>query len=165
MTGIIGVPGDRDDSVIEQAGRVAGLGFHRVIIKEDYDLRGREKGEVAKLLCQAVKDESPETECQIVLDEITAMRSEIERLQDGQVIILFYDELEPVTKLLEDVGAIPVSTIDESVVVAEAQRAHIYSAISTWRPKVKPVKCYPLASVGFIGDVLFGDIRKASRTI
>jgi UDP-N-acetylmuramyl tripeptide synthase len=46
---IIGVPGDRDDSVIEQAGRVAGRGFHRVIIKEDIDLRGRGKGEVAKL--------------------------------------------------------------------------------------------------------------------
>jgi cyanophycin synthetase len=32
VTGIIGVPGDRDDSVVAAAGRVAARGFHRVII-------------------------------------------------------------------------------------------------------------------------------------
>jgi cyanophycin synthetase len=131
VTGIIGVPGDRDDSVIEQAGRVAGRGFQRVIIKEDYDLRGRGKGEVAKLLCRAVNDESPETECHIVLDEITALRSEIEGLRDGQVIVIFYDKLEPVTKLLNEAGAIPVTTIDQAGVVSTERRTNIYSAIST----------------------------------
>jgi hypothetical protein len=117
--------------VVGQAGRVAGRGFHRVIIKEDNDLRGREKGEVAKLLCQAVNDESPETECHIVLDEITALRSEVESLRDGQVIVVFYDQLEPVMKLLKDVRATPVSTIDESRVVAREQRTNIYSTIGT----------------------------------
>lgn len=131
VTGIIGVPGDRNDSIIEQAGRVAGRGFHRVIIKEDNDLRGREKGEVAKLLCQAVNDESPNTECHIVLDEIEALRAEILGLQDGQVVIVFYDTFEPVVELLEEVGAIPVPTIDESMPVGAAQRADIYSTIGT----------------------------------
>jgi cyanophycin synthetase len=80
VTGIIGVPGDRDDSVIEQAGRVAARGFRRVIIKEDEDLRGREKGEVARLLCEAVNDESPDTECQIVRGRGDAGRSGRRRL-------------------------------------------------------------------------------------
>jgi len=131
VTGIIGVPGDRDDSVIEQAGRVAGRGFHRVIIKEDHDLRGRGKGDVAKLLCRAVNDESPDTECHIVLDEVVALRSEIERLQSGQVVVVFYDELEPVTKLLEDFGATPVSIMEEPNVVGSAQGADTYSSVGT----------------------------------
>jgi cyanophycin synthetase len=114
VTGIIGVPGDRDDSVIEEAGRVAARGFHRVIIKEDEDLRGRECGEVARLLCQAVSDESPVTECRIVLDEIEALRSEIEGMEDGQVVVVFYDKLAPVLELLCEVGAQPVYTIMES---------------------------------------------------
>jgi cyanophycin synthetase len=113
VTGIIGVPGDRDNSVIEAAGRVAARGFHRVIIKEDKDLRGRERGEVARLLCEAVNDESPITECHIVLDEIEALRSEIEGMSDGQVVIVFYDKLEPVLELLDEAGAQPVSTIAE----------------------------------------------------
>lgn len=132
VTGIIGVPGDRDDSIIKQSGRVAGQGFHRVIIKEDTDLRGREKGEVARLLCQAVNDASPDTECRIVLDEITALRSELAGLREGQVIVVFYDQLEPVINALEDVGAMLISTIEEPKPVnAVPERANIYSTIGT----------------------------------
>jgi cyanophycin synthetase len=129
VTGIIGVPGDRDDSVIEQAGRVAARGFHHVIIKEDKDLRGRVGGEVARLLCRAVKDESPDTECHIVLDEIEALRTEIEAMQKGQVIVVFYDQLEPVMKLLKSVGAMPVSAIVEVSMIGAKQKADAFSMI------------------------------------
>jgi cyanophycin synthetase len=131
VTGIIGIPGDRDDSVIEQAGRVAARGFHRVIIKEDIDLRGREKGVVARLLCKAVNDESQDADCRIVLDEINALRSEIKCLQEGEVIVVFYDQLEPVMKVLEDAGAMPVSTIDEPRMVGAAQAAGTYPALAS----------------------------------
>jgi cyanophycin synthetase len=129
VTGIIGVPGDRDDSVVEQAGRIAARGFRRVIIKEDKDLRGRAKGEVARLLCEAVNDESPDTECLIVLDEIEALRSEVERMQHGQVVIVFYDELEPVLKLLEECGATPASTMGESTLLLTGRTVDALSAI------------------------------------
>jgi cyanophycin synthetase len=119
VTGIIGVPGDRDDSVVERAGRVAARGFHRVIIKEDKDLRGREPGEVARLLCAAVNDEWPGTECRIVLDEIEALREELHTMEEGQVVVLFYDRLEPVLQLLEDEGARPVSVLDEARLPAQ----------------------------------------------
>lgn len=114
VTGIIGVPGDRDDSVVERAGRVAARGFHRVVIKEDKDLRGREPGEVAKLLCAAVGDEWPGTECRVVLDEIEALREELEGMDEGQVVVIFYDELEPVLDLLEERGAVPVGAVEVS---------------------------------------------------
>ena len=113
VTGIIGVPGDRDDSVIERAGRVAARGFHRVIIKEDKDTRGRESGEVARLLCEAAGDEWPGTECRVVLDEIEALRSELEGLEDGQVVVIFYDKLEPVLEVLAEHGAVPVGALEE----------------------------------------------------
>jgi cyanophycin synthetase len=130
VTGIIGVPGDRDDSVIEQAGRVAARGFHRVIIKEDNDLRGREKGEVARLLCKTVNDESPDTECHIVLDEIEALRSEIQRIEGGHVLVVFYDRLAPVMKVLDDAGAKPVLKIGESKLSGMGQRADALPAFA-----------------------------------
>jgi len=111
VTGIIGVPGDRDDSVVEQAGRVAARGFHRVIIKEDKDLRGRRPGEVARLLCEAVNDEWPGTECRVVLDEVEALRTELEEMEDGQVVVVFYDKLGPLHELLAEFGAEPVAAI------------------------------------------------------
>jgi len=112
VTGIIGVPGDRDNSVVEQAGRVAARGFHRVIIKEDCDLRGRQKGEVARLLCEAVNAESPGTECSVVLDEVEALRAELAGMREGQVVVVFYDKLEPVLRVLEEHGAEPVNTVE-----------------------------------------------------
>jgi cyanophycin synthetase len=114
VTGIIGVPGDRDDALIEQAGRVAARGFHRVILKEDKDLRGRAPGEVARLLCEAVNDEWPGTECRIVLDEIEALREELREMEAGQVVVIFYDRLEPVLGVLEERGAVPVGAIEET---------------------------------------------------
>jgi cyanophycin synthetase len=129
VTGIIGVPGDRDDSVVEQAGRIAARGFQRVIIKEDKDLRGRAKGEVARLLCEAVNDESPDTECLIVLDEIEALRSEVERMQHGQVVVLFYDKLEPVLSLLDECGATPVSKMSESGLLLAGRAVDALSAL------------------------------------
>ncbi|MDQ3907140.1 MAG: cyanophycin synthetase [Acidobacteriota bacterium] len=113
VTGIIGVPGDRDNSVVEQAGRVAARGFHRVIIKEDKDLRGREPGEVARLLCEAVNDESPTTECQRVLDEVEALRSELRSIQDGRIVVCFYDRLAPVLAALQEFHATPVASLGE----------------------------------------------------
>jgi cyanophycin synthetase len=123
VTGIIGVPGDRDDSVVERAGRVAARGFHRVIIKEDKDLRGREAGEVAKLLCAVVGEEWPGTECHIVLDEIEALREELQSLDDGQVVVLFYDKLEPVLQVLEEYGTVPVNGIEVEARLPEPARA------------------------------------------
>ncbi|MFL6284210.1 MAG: cyanophycin synthetase [Pyrinomonadaceae bacterium] len=114
VTGIIGVPGDRDDSVVEAAGRVAARGFHRVIIKEDKDLRGRKPGEVARLLCESVNEEWPGTECHIVLDEIEALRDELRGMEEGQVVVIFYDRLEPILEVLEERGAVPVGAIEET---------------------------------------------------
>jgi cyanophycin synthetase len=123
VTGIIGVPGDRDDSVVEAAGRIAARGFHRVIIKEDKDLRGREAGEVARLLCEAVGDEWPGTECRVVLDEVEALRSELREAQEGQVVVLFYDKLEPVLEVLEEYGAVSVGAIEDAARQQEAANA------------------------------------------
>ena len=113
VTAIIGVPGDRDDSLIEAAGRVAARGFHRIIIKEDEDLRGRKKGEVAGLLCRAVNEEVPERECLTVLDEVEAFSRELREMRQGDVIVIFYDKLEPVREVLERHGARPATGIGE----------------------------------------------------
>jgi cyanophycin synthetase len=112
VTGIIGVPGDRDNSVIEEAARVAARGFRRLIIKEDKDLRGRAPGEVAQMLCRAASMEAPGGECRIVLDETEALAEELSRLGEGDVLVMFYDKLAPVLELLESYGARPASGIE-----------------------------------------------------
>ena len=113
VTAILGVPGDRDDRLIEESGRVAARGFQRIIIKEDKDLRGRRKGEVAGLLCRTVNAESPGRECLTVLDEIQAFSNALGAMKPGDVIVVFYDKLEPVLDVLARHGAVPASSIGE----------------------------------------------------
>ncbi|HZH90847.1 MAG TPA: cyanophycin synthetase [Pyrinomonadaceae bacterium] len=113
VTAILGVPGDRDDQLIKESGRVAARGFQRIIIKEDKDLRGRRKGEVAGLLCRTINAESPERECLTVLDEVEAFSAEIGELKQGDVIVVFYDKLEPILEVLARHGAVPAASIGE----------------------------------------------------
>lgn len=113
ITGVVGVPGDRDNSVVEQAGRAAARGLNRLIIKEDKDLRGRMRGEIANLLLQAVKEEVPERECMIEYDECKALVKAIQGMESGEVIIVFYEKLDPILEVLQQYDAVSVSTLEE----------------------------------------------------
>jgi cyanophycin synthetase len=113
VTAILGVPGDRHNRLIEAAGRIAARGFNRIIIKEDKDLRGRRKGEVAGLLCRTINAASPERECLTVLDELEAFSHELAALKEGDVIVVFYDTLEPILEMLARHGAVPAESIGE----------------------------------------------------
>jgi cyanophycin synthetase len=112
VTGVIGVPGDRDNTVIEHAGRIAARGFHRLIIREDHDLRGRDPGAVAQLLCDAAHDEAPQTDCHIMLDESEALHEAVKTMQHGEVVVVFYEKLEPLRQVLEKYAAQPVQSLN-----------------------------------------------------
>ncbi|HYE16340.1 MAG TPA: cyanophycin synthetase [Pyrinomonadaceae bacterium] len=112
VTGIVGVPGDRSDALIEEAGRAAARGFNRIVVKEDEDTRGRRRGEVASLLCRAVAAEAPGLECRVCLDEPEALRGELRRLGPDDVVVVFYDKLAPLLRVLEEFGATPTAGIE-----------------------------------------------------
>jgi cyanophycin synthetase len=120
LTGVIGVPGDRDDMFVEQAGRAAARGFERIIIKEDRDTRGRRRGEIARLLYRAVMNEASGRDCRVMLDESAAMQTAIEEIEPGEVIVIFYEKLAPALSLLEQFGAKPVQSIPQPFYSAES---------------------------------------------
>ena len=111
VTGIITIPGDRDDAIIDRAARVAAKGFNKLIVREDRDLRGRKPGDVAKIVCRAISEVSPGTECEVVLDEIEALRSAVSQMIKGEVVVLFYEELLPVQQALQEMAAQPVMSL------------------------------------------------------
>lgn len=120
VTGVIGVPGDRDDRVVEQAGRAAARGFERIIIKEDGDLRGRRSGEIASLLRRAVMDEAPHRHCRIALDEVAALQMAINEIEPGDVVVIFYEKLDPALSLLKQLGAAPAQSVPRLFCAAES---------------------------------------------
>jgi cyanophycin synthetase len=108
IAGVIGVPGDRDDSLIEEAGRAVAMGFDKVIIRDDIDRRGREPGAAARILCRSIQQLAPDLECRVILDEYQAIQTALEEMVAGEVLIIFYDEQpERVIAMIEAIGGRP----------------------------------------------------------
>lgn len=112
VTGVITIPGDRDNAIIERAGRVAARGFDRLIIREDRDLRGRVRGAVAEILCNAARSEAATTECEVVLDEGEALHHAVRTMEPGEVVFVFYEKLAPLRQILQKYSAQPVESLN-----------------------------------------------------
>lgn len=101
LVGIIGVPGDRDDQSIQEVGKIAGEAFHDIIIKEDVDLRGRAPGQVSALLKKGIMSSAGKCRyVDIILSEINAFKQAIQRAQPGDLIVVFYEELQPLLDIV-----------------------------------------------------------------
>lgn len=106
--GIVGLPGDRDESVVRAASRAAAAAFDRIIVREDVDLRGREPGEIPELIRSVIEAERPEAHVSVIPGEPEALDAALGEAGKGGVVVWFYEKLEPALQLLAERGARPV---------------------------------------------------------
>ena len=103
LIGIIGVPGDRMNKDILEAGNISGKYFDYIYIKEDQDKRGRKNGEVADILKQGVKSSDFNmNNLQLILDESYALTSAIEKSLPGDLIVIFFENYEPLLDIIKE---------------------------------------------------------------
>ncbi|AFM39166.1 cyanophycin synthetase [Desulfosporosinus acidiphilus SJ4] len=102
LVGCITVPGDRPDELVREVGRVAALGFNRLVIREDKDLRGRKPGEIAQLLYdEAVRCGIDKNKIMVVLPEIEAFRQGLDACKPGETFVMFFEHLEPIEEEIQ----------------------------------------------------------------
>ena len=70
-----------------------------IIIKEDIDKRGREAGEIADLIKSGIKNKE---KCKVLLEECKAFEEAIKVSSKGDIIIVFFEELEPLINVIEN---------------------------------------------------------------
>lgn len=100
--GIIGMPGDRSDEAIQTAGKLAAQAFDLVYIKEDEDLRGREKGETIRILRDAVLAQGFDSSKIHVADtESAALQQAMAAAEQDDLIVMIYEKMEPLVQLIE----------------------------------------------------------------
>lgn len=103
IIGIIGVPGDRRNEDIINVGKTSGESFNKIIIKEDRDTRGRYPGEVADILKDgAVLGGIEKENISIILDEEEALIKALEIAEKGDIIVVFFEKMEPLAALLNN---------------------------------------------------------------
>ncbi|MDS0528285.1 cyanophycin synthetase [Clostridium sp. SHJSY1] len=101
LIGVIGVPGDRQDEMIESIGYICSKYIDNIIIKEDIDRRGRDKGEVAEILKRGVV-KGNNHKYKICLNEVEALKEAIKFSKAGDYIIVFYEKLEPLIEVVRE---------------------------------------------------------------
>jgi cyanophycin synthetase len=99
---VLGLPGDRRDEDIRQAGRIVGEHFDRVIVRDDFDLRGRNPGDVARIIRDGLLAgglrESQITEVPV---EEEAIAHAVSEAQPGDLIVYIADKPEIAAKYVE----------------------------------------------------------------
>jgi cyanophycin synthetase len=103
--GVIGTAGDRRDEDIRELGRVAANFFDEIIVREDRNTRGRERGETGSLVAEGVteaqRDDARAGSVEVVNDEIQAVRRALDRSRPGDLVVVCVDYPDAVIEELE----------------------------------------------------------------
>jgi cyanophycin synthetase len=98
-------PGDRRDDDLRTLGRLAARLDH-VVVKEDADLRGRARGEIAALIRAGLAEGGlPPDRVEEVLDELEAVRRTVSLLEDGDLALVIAVDVPGVLGVLAEMGA------------------------------------------------------------
>lgn len=93
ITGIICAPGDRTDEQLQLMGEIIAKGFHKVIIKEDKDKRGRQPGATSQLIMEGFVRQSPHGDVRVILEESDAVEYAINTAERDELIVITYEKL------------------------------------------------------------------------
>ena len=99
--GVVCAPGDRRNEDFMELGRLAAQMFERIIIKEDEDNRGRERGDVAKYIEIGVTQENPNFDYEIILKEPIAIETALKEATSGSLVVIFPESVKQVLALLK----------------------------------------------------------------
>ncbi len=103
--GVIATAGDRRDRDIRELGRVAASYFDRIVIREDQNPRGRERGATAALIQEGVEAAMADgARCQkieVVLDELDATKRALDQGRKGDLVVLCVDHANLAWKELQ----------------------------------------------------------------
>ncbi|MDD3851178.1 MAG: cyanophycin synthetase, partial [Firmicutes bacterium] len=107
LVGVIGVPGDRLDRDMIEVGSICAGIFDKVYIKEDKDLRGRKPGETAGYIMEGlIREGFPRDMIVQEYNEPKALWMAIKSARPGDLIAVFYEDLQPILDTIERVAAV-----------------------------------------------------------
>jgi cyanophycin synthetase len=95
--GVIGIPGDRRDDDQREYGAIAAAVFDELIVREDKNPRGRERGASASNVIDGIRRARGEGHARTrraekILDEMSAVKSALRRAQPGDLVVMAVDD-------------------------------------------------------------------------
>jgi cyanophycin synthetase len=99
--GVIGGPGDRRDDDLILLGKLSAAIFDRIIVKEDNDTRGRQRGEVADLILKGISQENASMRPEVILDETEALEKALGTVSEGGLVVIFPESVSKAIDLIK----------------------------------------------------------------
>jgi len=102
--GVIATAGDRRDEDIREIGRVSARYFDDIIVREDANNRGRDRGSTAALIVEGIESAGQERRVgsvRTILDELEATRAALDEATEGDVVVVCVDHANQVWKELQ----------------------------------------------------------------
>ncbi|HEX8153534.1 MAG TPA: Mur ligase family protein, partial [Thermoanaerobaculia bacterium] len=102
LVAVFGMPGDRRDVDVREAARTIAQTFDRVFIREDFDLRGRQPGEMSGLIRSVLMSEGLSAgQIEIHTDEPKAIAAAVRDAEPDDLIVYFADKPELAAKIVD----------------------------------------------------------------
>jgi cyanophycin synthetase len=99
--GVVGGPGDRRDEDLILLGKIAAQIFDYIIVKEDDDTRGRERGEVADLIVKGILEENAQVHHDVILNEVEAIETGLKKVNKDGLVVIFPESVSRSISLIE----------------------------------------------------------------
>jgi len=101
LIGVVTVPGDRYESKLIESGAICAKYFDDLVVRDMADLRGRPRGEAARIIHQAALDAGmPPERCHMVPDEPAAIQFAMDMAQAGDLVVIGCADTEEAISLI-----------------------------------------------------------------
>lgn len=105
---VVTLPGDRRDDLLCACAQVIADGAARAVVHDDEDPRGRETGEVSRLVERELRGRRPGMRVVRAAGYREAVRDALALAEPGDVVLVLYERLHAMLTYLEELGAVPV---------------------------------------------------------
>jgi len=101
------LPGDRRDDLVGETAAAIADWFGRVVVYEDFDLRGRRPGEMTELISASLKARRPGITIEAASGPAGALRAALALVSGPGAILLLHETFAAAQAALATVGAVP----------------------------------------------------------
>jgi cyanophycin synthetase len=99
--GVVGGPGDRRDEDFEELGRLSAGMFDHIIVKEDDDTRGRERGSAAELIVRGIQSTQSDCTFETILKESKAINLALKEAPRDSLVTILPESVGPAIEAIE----------------------------------------------------------------
>jgi cyanophycin synthetase len=106
---VVTLPGDRRDDLLAASAQVLADGVARAVLYDDADPRGRAPGEVSALVEREMRGRRPTLRAVRAQGYRAAVEAGLELAAPGDVLLVLYEDVDPMLAYLAGRGAVPAA--------------------------------------------------------